>query len=357
MASTYKAILDNVSRDIMTKADVRLSTRVSGISTTKGQNGDPRVFVRTSNGVVSDFDEVVVTSPLGWLKRNTQAFTPPLPPRILEAIENINYGRLEKVYISFPTAFWDGPQSLESEPTTETESSTPQKYPLFSHFLHPAYTPTQNPQGWNIELVSLSALPDPTAHPTLLFYIQGPCATHITSLTRLLPPHSPAYKDALTQFFQPYYSLLPHYDPTSQACTPTAALATDWLNDDLAGNGSYTNFQTSDDEAGVQLDADIEALRESEGCGVERGMWFAGEHTAPFVASGTVTGAWWSGEGIGRRVAGLYGLGDGEGAGAVDVGGKGEREGEGESGDENGEGKDGEKDVARDGSNINGIVL
>ena len=57
----------------------------------------------------------------------------------------------------------------------------------------------------------------------------------------------------------------------------------------------------------MRLDQDIEALR--EGC-PERGVWFAGEHTAPFVALGTVTGAWWSGEGVAMRVAEIYGLGD-----------------------------------------------
>jgi len=41
----------------------------------------------------------------------------------------------------------------------------------------------------------------------------------------------------------------------------------------------------------------------------EKGLWFAGEHTAPFVALGTVTGAWWAGEGVGKRIVRAYGLG------------------------------------------------
>lgn len=78
----------------------------------------------------------------------------------------------------------------------------------------------------------------------------------------------------------------------------------------MAGFGSYTTFQASDPatDGEVQLDKDIEALR--EGC-PERGIWFAGEHTAPFVALGTVTGAYWSGEDVAKRVAELYGLGGG----------------------------------------------
>lgn len=56
----------------------------------------------------------------------------------------------------------------------------------------------------------------------------------------------------------------------------------------------------------MELDTDIEALR--EGC-PEQGVWFAGEHTAPFVALGTVTGAYWSGEAVAARVADTYGIG------------------------------------------------
>ena len=87
-------------------------------------------------------------------------------------------------------------------------------------------------------------------------------------------------------------------------------LVTNWQNDELAGFGSYTTFQASDParDGEVQLDKDIEALR--EGC-PERGIWFAGEHTARFVALGTVTGAYWSGEVVAKRIAEAYGLGGG----------------------------------------------
>lgn len=54
------------------------------------------------------------------------------------------------------------------------------------------------------------------------------------------------------------------------------------------------------------LDEDVEVLREGMD---ERGVWFAGEHVAPFVALGTVTGAWWSGERVGERIKVAYGLG------------------------------------------------
>jgi len=38
------------------------------------------------------------------------------------------------------------------------------------------------------------------------------------------------------------------------------------------------------------------------------GLWLAGEHTAPFIALGTTTGAWWSGQAVARRICAKYEL-------------------------------------------------
>lgn len=103
----------------------------------------------------------------------------------------------------------------------------------------------------------------------------------------------------LTDFFQPYYSLLPNYSAESSDCQPLGFLATEWLNDEFAGNGSYSNFQVGLENG----DKDIEIMREGL---PDQGIWFAGEHTAPFVAVGTATGAYWSGEMVGKRIIEAY---------------------------------------------------
>jgi hypothetical protein len=46
------------------------------------------------------FDEVVVTTPLGWLKKNQDAFSPHLPVRFSNALNNLGWGSLEKVFKS-----------------------------------------------------------------------------------------------------------------------------------------------------------------------------------------------------------------------------------------------------------------
>ncbi|KAK3905133.1 hypothetical protein C8A05DRAFT_13024 [Staphylotrichum tortipilum] len=281
-AGTYSKVLEKVAQPAIDGAAIHYQTRMAEIhGKSTGPNGTVRL--RTTDDRVFEFDEVVVTCPLGWLKQNLQAFFPPLPDRIGEAIKSIGYGSLEKIYLSFPTAFWLTPSPI----TNRTVQG-------FCQWLAPRYAPS-NPHRWLAEVVELGSLGDDTAHPTLLFYTYGAQSQHLTTTLRSLPTEKEK-STFLFAYFEPYYSLLPSYDPSSAACQPTAFLATDWSGDPLAGNGSYANFQTGLAEG----DRDIEAMR---GGVPAEGVWLAGEHTAPFVALGTVTGAYWSGEHVGRRIA------------------------------------------------------
>ncbi|KAK1142654.1 hypothetical protein N8T08_007458 [Aspergillus melleus] len=307
VASTYRAILQHVSKTALENAEIRFDQPIVKIASKL--RDDPKtpgeITLTTATGETFQFDEVVVTCPLGWLKRNQAAFTPELPTRLTQAINSISYGRLEKIYVTFPEAFWH----KHTDHTSPTTSNTNGPPPTFIQFLDPTYTPHPSNITWNQESVSLATLPAPCAQPTLLFYTYGPCATHIVSTLKDIPPSSAAYTNYLTTVLSPFYSLLPDYDPTSPICQPTAFLATQWQNDPYAGHGSYCNFQRGLEHG----DRDIEVLR--AGMGVDRGVWFAGEHTAPFVALGTTTGAYWSGERAAGQICGLYGLG-----GNVDVG-------------------------------------
>jgi hypothetical protein len=223
-------------------------------------------------------------------------------------MDNVSYGHLEKCYITFPTAFWHGTTSqhtADAQPKCrsgpDTVNMSPDPYPSFIHFQPPLYVAHPPHLSWNQECVSLCDLPGSTAHPTLLFYLFGPCATAMVQAIAPCPPHTPAYNEALTAFFEPFYSKLPHYYVNDRTCQPTAFLATQWQNDPYAGNGCYTNCQVGLSEG----DRDIEVMR----YGVpERGLWFAGEHTSPFIALGTTTGAYWAGEGVARRICHKYGL-------------------------------------------------
>ncbi|KAJ5601726.1 hypothetical protein N7510_011260 [Penicillium lagena] len=304
VASTYKRILEHVSRTAREQADIRLNQPVSRIDTVPRKDGEQhQVTLTTTTGDRYAFDEVVVTCPLGWLKRNQHAFHPQLPNRLRQAIDGISYGRLEKVYVTFPRAFWQsGPNGKGVGPD-------------WAQFLEPNYTDHPAHIQWSQECLSLASLPPSCAQPTLLFYVYGPCATHLVEGIADLEPSSADYKDFLVQFLQPFFSRLPGYSVSSPDCKPSACLATRWQADPYAGNGSYCNFQVGL----TQADKDIEALRSGGGLGCSQGLWFAGEHTAPFVALGTTTGAYWSGERAGRQLCQARGLGSvGIGAGRDD---------------------------------------
>jgi hypothetical protein len=253
-------------------------------------------LVRTDDQVF-EFDEVVVTVPLGCLKRQDLIFSPPLPTSIIRAIENTSYSSLEKVYIAFPIAFWISPTG----PALEQEKSSPKKaaaFSSFAHFLHPTYS-LENPQSWTLELNSLSSpeLFGSHTQPTLLF--------DITPLSL----SSSEYFTIIDDSFHPYYSLLPNYRHYDPHCYQRAVLATNWRNDHLAGCSSYMNFKVRDEltapEAELKMEEDIKALRWGW---PEKGVWLAGEHTVPFVALGTLTGAYWSGESVGMRILRVHGL-------------------------------------------------
>jgi hypothetical protein len=332
---TYAKVLEHVSAPALKGADIRFNHVVEKIrSSSSGDETTVNVELRGRN--IETFDEVIVTCPLGWLKRNRDVFEPQLPPKMTQAINNLGYGNLDKVYITFAKAWWDIPepqplitngeipqrvQEAKDDMPNVTATTAPlhplssvsnedEHYAGFTTFIAPEYAKDTNSDGWIQDCINLAALPKGSEHPTLLFYISGPTADYIAKILRNFSPTGKTCKDSkaklvgeLWRFFQPYVSRLPNHKSEDSACIPVDILATGWTNDEFAGYGSYSNFPAGT----TQCDKDVEALREGAGF-VDRGVWLAGEHTAPFVALGTVTGAYWAGEGVAKRVLEAWGM-------------------------------------------------
>jgi hypothetical protein len=284
VTSNYSAIFDSIAKTARDRADIVLGKTVVSVQTPENRSSTQKVTVITQDGSKLEFDEVVMTTPLGWLQKHGDCFQPSLPARLDSAIHNLKLSQLEKVFITFPSAFW----------ITDT---TTDSFPSYTNWLSPQYAPDTNPQGWPQEIWNLASFDSPNDHPTLLFYLYGDCSRHIVN-SIYAKPKDEKYS-FLKNFFLPYYSKLPGFNPDNADCTPKAILATEWLKDDLNGNGSYCNFQVGIEEA----DKDVGAIR--EGC-VERRLWFCGEHAAPFEECGTVAGAYLSGEFIGKRIVEMH---------------------------------------------------
>lgn len=299
VASTYKKILDEIAKPALARADIRTNTEVKSIRYRATDHGEDSVSVSFGQGPGLEYDEVVVTCPLGWLKQYAaDVFEPALPERLLQAIENIGYGALEKLYVTFPNAFWLIDNDKDS-------------YTCFTNFHNPTgYHPILAAENietvsWHQSVVSLAHLPGKSAQPTLLFYMTGDSGTYVNAKLKDLPTHSNEYNEILRTVAEPFYSRLPNYDSLRPECTPTSFYQTLWQTDQYAGNGSYSTFRTGLEHG----DTDIEIMRAAGGLAeAGRGLWLAGEHTAPFVALGTTTGAFWSGEGVARRIAKQYDL-------------------------------------------------
>lgn len=66
------------------------------------------ITLRCSDNSEYSADYVIFTASLGVLKhRHESLFTPSLPDRKISAIENSEYGSLEKIFLEFAEPFWN----------------------------------------------------------------------------------------------------------------------------------------------------------------------------------------------------------------------------------------------------------
>ncbi len=196
--------------------------------------------------------------------------------------------------MTFPKAFWL-PESFDKEHPEP---------PAATHFHHPSHIDKSLVYPANQVTYSLAHLPGSQAQPTLLFYIHGPYGAQVCSAIKNLEPDSPAYNSTIDDFARPFYSCHPNYDASNPDCKPVSWFCSAWQNDEWAGNGAYSYFPAG------QVDAvkDTKTLREAEGLGQKEGLWFAGEHTAPFPRLGTTVGAYVSGERVAEGICSKWGV-------------------------------------------------
>lgn len=92
--------------------DILFNQRVTKIDYT-----DTKVKI-SHNNVISEADLVVVTVPLGVLKKNVIEFVPALPPTKQNAIEKVGMNCVNKFLLTWDIAFWDDVQYIAYTPET-----------------------------------------------------------------------------------------------------------------------------------------------------------------------------------------------------------------------------------------------
>ena len=107
VAETFEKILARVAEPVVANAGstaelaLEFNTVVTAIQSVVTEDGRTRVRLKTAGSDESrEFDGVIVTVPLGWLKRNKETFSPALPDDVGLAIDSISYGKLDKVCLA-----------------------------------------------------------------------------------------------------------------------------------------------------------------------------------------------------------------------------------------------------------------
>ncbi|KAK2859896.1 hypothetical protein FQN49_004605 [Arthroderma sp. PD_2] len=108
------------------KLDVRTKKAVAKIWYNTESTSNEKTRVQCEDGEIIYADKVLVTAPLGVLKRSSIGFNPPLPEWKTNAIERLGFGLLNKVILVFKEPFWDVQRDmfgLLREPTVENSMS------------------------------------------------------------------------------------------------------------------------------------------------------------------------------------------------------------------------------------------
>ncbi|MEM9409729.1 MAG: FAD-dependent oxidoreductase, partial [Planctomycetota bacterium] len=185
-------------------------------------------------------DSVIVTVPLGVLKKNTIEFRPPLPKEKEHAIDSLGMGLLDRLYLEFPEPFWD----------RETE--------LFGF--------VAEQKGRWCEWYNMIGT---TGRPVLLGFVAGSYAEKIERLA-----DDEVIEDAMQVLKSMFGKNIP---------APLRTKLTRWRSDPFAG-GSYSYLKTDS----------TNLMRKELAKPIQQKLYFAGEATSD-TNPATVHGAYSSG--------------------------------------------------------------
>eukprot|EP00455_Lapot_gusevi_P052253 TRINITY_DN7936_c0_g7_i1.p1 TRINITY_DN7936_c0_g7~~TRINITY_DN7936_c0_g7_i1.p1 ORF type:complete len:506 (+),score=53.96 TRINITY_DN7936_c0_g7_i1:61-1578(+) len=104
----YMSVLKAMMLPVQASIDIQLSTEVVEIdwsASHKSSSASP-ISVKTKSGTIYLADRLIVTVPLGVLKRSTSLFNPTLPSIYHTALSKMGMGTLNKVFLLFDDAFW-----------------------------------------------------------------------------------------------------------------------------------------------------------------------------------------------------------------------------------------------------------
>ncbi|KAI3363155.1 hypothetical protein L3Q82_011804 [Scortum barcoo] len=98
-----KSLMSELPRDLVT-----YSRPVRCVHWNNTESGVDSVMVECDDGERIAADHVILTVPLGYLKKHhSTLFCPPLPPHKLHSIQKLGFGTCNKIYVEFESPWWD----------------------------------------------------------------------------------------------------------------------------------------------------------------------------------------------------------------------------------------------------------
>ena len=196
--------------------------------------------------------------------------------RVQNAISNLGYGILERIFLRFSQSWWLTSPNDSAKIGVE-----------FFRFPSLKATLPQVPRG-TLNFFSLARIHNPQS--ILGIFASTELAKFLTSLS----------KDNLKEILQTYYiPHLPNYDKDNPICRIMEVDCSSWCHNAFSGFGAYTHIPVGSETG----DEDMMILSEKILDAENGGVWFAGEHTAKveiidglkYLNMATVTGAYQSG--------------------------------------------------------------
>ena len=216
-------------------------------------------------------DAVLVTVPLGALRKKMINFHPELPTSIANGIQSFSYGALGKVFVEFSEVFWskDNDQFIYYPSPLQADAKVDESSIL-------SYATVTS----NLWIMS--------GTKELCIQIAEPLTQRIESMTS---------QKTIYEFFEPLFKVL-RTEPYKELPIMVNIETTHWTQDPLAGFGTYS-VEKSGDESGLLLDA-LAEYRHSK-------LQFAGEHCTD-VGNGCVHGAFETGEVAAKNLLETFGI-------------------------------------------------
>ncbi|XP_020498583.2 peroxisomal N(1)-acetyl-spermine/spermidine oxidase [Labrus bergylta] len=217
------------------------------------------VTVECDDGERIAADHVIVTVPLGYLKKNhSTMFSPPLPAHKLSSVHKLGFGTCNKVFVEFESPWWDDGCEIIYLVWNDEKDIVDQVSDI--------------KKSWIRKMSTFTVLKGSDGH-VLCGWIAGHEAEHMETLTEQQLKHS------VTGLFRTFTG--------DSSITPKRILRTQWFSDPwTCGSYCYPAIGCS----AKDLENMMEPLPTSESQSQALQVLFAGEATHPFFYS-TVHGA------------------------------------------------------------------